>query len=51
GKERAGKEPAGSEPRLTVESALAFEDPRKHGEILRPLMFAAQLRARRAGLA
>lgn len=33
-----------------VESALAFEEPQKHGEVLRPLMFAAQLRARRAGL-
>jgi hypothetical protein len=37
-------------PELTVESALAFEEPQRHGEILRPLMFAAQLRARRAGL-
>lgn len=40
----------GSAERI-VETALAFDDPSQHGEALRPLMFAAQLRARRAGLA
>lgn len=40
----------GAFPERSVESALAFDDPTRHGETLRPLMFAAQMRARRAGL-
>jgi hypothetical protein len=32
------------------ESAIAFDDPSKYGEVLRPLVFQAQLRARRLGL-
>ena len=35
---------------LTVESALVFLDPRRYGEVLRPLLFQAQLRGRRAAL-
>jgi hypothetical protein len=33
-----------------VESAIAFDDPGRYGEILRPLVFQAQLRARQQGL-
>jgi hypothetical protein len=33
-----------------AESAIAFDDPGKYGEVLRPLVFQAQLRARRQGL-
>jgi hypothetical protein len=33
-----------------VENALAFDDPGIEGDALRPLLFQAQLRARRAGL-
>ena len=40
----------GAFPERAVESAIAFDDPTRHGEQLRPLMFAAQLRARREGL-
>jgi hypothetical protein len=40
----------GAFPERAVESALAFDDPTRHAERLRPLMFAAQLRAWRAGL-
>jgi hypothetical protein len=35
---------------LGVENALAFDDPGIEGDALRPLLFQAQLRARRAGL-
>ncbi len=35
---------------LKVESALAFDDPTVQGDVLRPLLFQAQLKARRAGL-
>jgi len=35
---------------LKVESALAFDDPGEQGDQLRPLLFQAQLKARRAGL-
>jgi hypothetical protein len=33
-----------------VESAIAFDEPGRLGELLRPLVFQAQLRARRQGL-
>jgi hypothetical protein len=33
---------------IKVESALAFDDPALQGEILRPLLFQAQLKARRS---
>lgn len=33
------------------EAAVAFDDPDRHGDRLRPLLFAEQLRIRRAGLA
>ena len=33
-----------------VESAVSFDDPGRLGEVLRPLVFQAQLKARRAGL-
>jgi hypothetical protein len=33
-----------------VESAISFDDPGKYGEILRPLIFQAQLRARKLGV-
>jgi hypothetical protein len=36
--------------RMTVESALAFDNPSAQGDVLRPLLFQAQLKARRAGL-
>jgi hypothetical protein len=35
---------------LGVENALAFDDPGVEGDTLRPLLFEAQLKARRAGL-
>jgi hypothetical protein len=35
---------------MGVENALAFDDPGMHGDVLRPLLFQAQLKARRAGL-
>jgi hypothetical protein len=35
---------------MGVENALAFDDPSVEGDALRPLLFQAQLRARRAGL-
>jgi hypothetical protein len=35
---------------LGVENALAFDDPSVEGDNLRPLLFEAQLKARRAGL-
>jgi PilZ domain-containing protein len=35
---------------LGVENALAFDDPGVEGDALRPLLFQAQLKARRAGL-
>jgi len=35
---------------LSVENALAFDDPSVEGDVLRPLLFQAQLQARRAGL-
>lgn len=36
---------------LPFEAAVAFDDPDHHGDRLRPLLFAEQLRMRRAGLA
>jgi len=33
-----------------VESALAFDDPGQQGDVLRPLLFEAQMKARRAAL-
>jgi len=36
--------------KAAVESALAFDDPGKKGDTLRPLLFEVQLKARRAGL-
>jgi hypothetical protein len=35
---------------MGVENALAFDDPAVEGDALRPLLFQAQLKARRAGL-
>jgi hypothetical protein len=35
---------------MGVENALAFDDPAVEGDTLRPLLFEAQLKARRAGL-
>jgi hypothetical protein len=35
---------------LGVENAVAFDDPAVEGDTLRPLLFQAQLKARRAGL-
>ena len=35
---------------LGVENAVAFDDPAVEGDVLRPLLFQAQLKARRAGL-
>jgi len=35
---------------MAVENALAFDNPELEGDALRPLLFQAQLRARRAGL-
>ena len=35
---------------LGVENAVAFDDPAEQGDTLRPLLFEAQLKARRAGL-
>jgi hypothetical protein len=35
---------------MAVENALSFDDPGLEGDKLRPLLFQAQLRARRAGL-
>jgi hypothetical protein len=35
---------------LGVENALAFDDPTIEGDALRPLLFQAQMRARRAGI-
>jgi len=47
---RDGKSgPSAGKPGV-VESAIAFDDPSKYGEVLRPLIFQAQLRARREGL-
>lgn len=40
----------GDDPDL-FESALAFDDPTEHGDAIRPLLFAEQLRLRRDGLA
>ena len=38
------------EGKTLVESALAFDDPAEQGDLLRPLLFQVQLKARRAGL-
>jgi len=40
----------GTGKKAVVESAVSFDDPGRLGEVLRPLVFQAQLRARRAGL-
>jgi len=41
---------AGTGKPAVVESAISFDDPGKYGEVLRPLVFQAQLRSRRIGL-
>ena len=43
--------PSGRTDALQAETALAFDTPDVHGDRLRPLLFAEQLRIRRAGLA
>ena len=43
--------PSGRPDTLQFEAALAFDNPDRHGDRLRPLLFAEQLRIRRAGLA
>jgi hypothetical protein len=41
---------AGTGKVALVESAISFDDPAKYGEVLRPLVFQAQMRARKEGL-
>jgi hypothetical protein len=43
--------PTGGHGPDEFDTALAFDDPGRHGDRLRPLLFAEQLRIRRAGLA
>jgi hypothetical protein len=43
--------PTGMHGLHEFDAALAFDDPGRHGDRLRPLLFAEQLRIRRAGLA
>ena len=45
------REGAGPTQQAVVESAIAFDDPARHGDALRPLVFRTQLRERRLGLA
>jgi len=41
------RDAATADAAAVVESAIAFDDPGRYGEVLRPLVFQAQLRARR----
>jgi hypothetical protein len=43
--------PTGSHGGAEFDTAVVFDDPGRHGDWLRPLLFAEQLRIRRAGLA
>jgi hypothetical protein len=43
--------PTGRHPAEEFDTAVSFDDPGRYGDRLRPLLFAEQLRIRRAGLA